>query len=184
MFLVYVFTAVAGLVLLVASLFGGGDHEHGEIDGAVEAVDAAADAAHAAGSILSLRFWMYLLTFGGITGVLLRLLAHTGEPMTALISLAVGAVVGLLSKLLFRKLAAPGPTGMVHTDSLVGRSGAVLIPFDRGATGKIRVQINDRTVDLLATTDDPTLSSRDEVLIVEVRDGTTAHVTRSPEQKD
>jgi membrane protein implicated in regulation of membrane protease activity len=186
MFLAYLFMAVAGAILLAASLFGGGeDHDldHGSADGDVDPADSVADSAHATSILRSFRFWTYLLAFGGFTGVLLRTLAGLGEPWTALLSFGCGAVAALFSQILIRKAVATGPSGTVKTATLVGRSGAVLVPFERGATGKIRVQVNDTMVDLLATTDDDTLGSKDEVLIVEVRDGTTAHVTRSPERR-
>src|SRR5205814_2091731 len=70
----YLFSLVVGGALLVASLVGG-HHDTGHDGGAEH------DATHdLAWSMLSVRFWTYGLTFGGATGVLLRLLAHAPEP--------------------------------------------------------------------------------------------------------
>jgi hypothetical protein len=69
----------------------------------------------------------------------------------------------------------------VRSTDLVGKSAAVLVPFGGAATGKVRVRVAGADVDLLATTDDgQPLSRSDEVLIVEVREGGAALVTRSP----
>jgi hypothetical protein len=69
----------------------------------------------------------------------------------------------------------------VRASDLVGRSGAVMVPFGGAATGKVRVRVAGADVDLLATTDDSDpLAREDEVLIVEVRAGGSALVTRNP----
>jgi hypothetical protein len=56
-----------------------------------------------------------------------------------------------------------------------------MIPFAGGATGKVRVRVAGADVDVLATTEDgEPLDRSDEVLIVEVREGGSALVTRNP----
>ena len=57
----------------------------------------------------------------------------------------------------------------------------MLIPFGGAATGKVRVRVAGADVDLLATTEDgQPLGRHDEVLIVEIREGGSALVTRNP----
>src|SRR5262245_55726470 len=105
MFLAYLFAAIAGAILLGVSLLcrgqdadgdglpdhGGGEahHEHGALG--------------AAGSLLSLRVWTYVLAFGGLTGILLRLAARVAEPWAALLSVAVGACAAALSRTLVQR---------------------------------------------------------------------------------
>ena len=173
----YVAAAVVGLVLLGASLFGAG-HDHA----------AAHDAAHADESpmlaLLSVRVWTYLLAFGGATGLLLRLVAHAGEPWSAIVAAGVGGVAAVMSRFAIGRAAHAGSPGTVQPADLVGRTADVLVPFAGAATGKIRVRVAGGDLDLLATTDDAeTLGPNDEVLILEVRSG-SAIVTRSPTSTD
>jgi membrane protein implicated in regulation of membrane protease activity len=182
-FYVYVFAAIVGGVMLGASLIGGHhglDHDasgggHGDGDGD--------DADSFALRIFSVRVFTYLLAFGGITGALLRSIARVQEPIAALVSLAVGAAAGVMAQSLFRRALRSGTRGTVTRVDLVGRAGDVIVPFARGQTGKVRVHVKGGDVDLLAVTDDDTpMSARDEVLVVEMRDG-SALVTRSPVNK-
>ena len=82
----YVAAAVVGVVLLGASIFGSG----------TTTLRRTTEAAMATGSpmlaLLSVRVWTYLLAFGGVTGVLLRLVGHEGEPVTGLGLFAVGGL--------------------------------------------------------------------------------------------
>ena len=177
MLYVYLFATVAGVILLGVSLFGGDDghdagghHDGGDHDSALGAL----------GAVLSVRVWTYVLAFGGLTGLALRYLAHVPEPFAAMAAFASGALAAAMSRALIRRVITESGTAPSKTGALVGRTAAVIVPFDLKSTGKIRVQVDDRTVDLLATTDDAALDARDEVLIIEVRDGSTAHVTRNP----
>jgi membrane protein implicated in regulation of membrane protease activity len=183
-FYVYVFAAIVGSVMLVASLLGGHhgiDHDmsgaggHGDGDGD--------DADSFALRIFSVRVFTYLLAFGGITGALLRAVAHVTEPVAALVSLAVGAAAGVMAQSLFQRALRSGARGTVTRVDLVGRAGDVIVPFGRGQTGKVRVHVKGGDVDLLAVTEDEAaMDARDEVLVVEIRDG-NALVTRSPTKR-
>jgi membrane protein implicated in regulation of membrane protease activity len=178
MLYVYLFATVAGVILLGVSLFGGGDdHDSGghDSDGGTHGDSALG----ALGAVLSIRVWTYVLAFGGLTGLALRYLARVPEPFAALAAFASGAIAASMSRALIRRVITQSGTAPSKTSALVGRTAAVIVPFGVERTGKIRVQVDDRTVDLLATTDDASLDARDEVLIVEV-DGSTAHVTRNP----
>ncbi|HXX66999.1 MAG TPA: hypothetical protein VEK07_07455 [Polyangiaceae bacterium] len=177
--MVYAYTAAAivGLVLLVGSLLGAG-HEH--------------DAGHPAGTdpghhesaasvLLSARVGIYFLTFGGLTGLLLRFVAPVAEPWRAAVALGVGSASALLTAVLVAHASRAGATGTVKRADLVGRVGNVLVPFQSGATGKVRVHVAESNVDLLATTDDgEPLGSGVEVLVLELRDDGAAVVTRAP----
>ena len=132
-------------------------------------------------ALLSVRVWTYLLAFGGVTGVLLRLVGHEGEPLSAIVSLVVGAVAAVMARFVIGRATREGASGTVRTQDLVGKTAGVLVPFSGGATGKVRVRVAGADVDVLATTDDrEPLGRNDEVLIVEVREGGSALVTRSP----
>jgi membrane protein implicated in regulation of membrane protease activity len=173
---VYLAAAIVGCVLLVASLFGAG---HGHDAGH----DASSDGEHVspAFALLSVRVWTYVLAFGGVTGLLLRWVAPVAEPWRALLAVFVGAVAATIARVVIARVVRGGPSGMVRTAELAGRTAGVVVPFTKGATGKVRLRVADSDVDLLATTDDGEPLDRDEeVLIVEMRDDGSALVTRSP----
>jgi membrane protein implicated in regulation of membrane protease activity len=174
---VYVALAIVGFVLLGASLMGAGH------DAAIGHDDVSADHASPASALLSVRVWTYLLAFGGATGALLRTVGHAGEPGSALGAVSVGIVAAVMARVNIGRASRAGASGTVQSRDLVGKIGAVIVPFRGGATGKIRVRVAGADVDVLATADDEALDPRDEVLIVEVRPGGTALVTRNPAAK-
>lgn len=171
----YLFALVVGGALLVASLVGG-HHDTGHDGGAGhdaghDTHDAHHGARDLAWSILSIRFWTYVLAFGGATGVLLHLLAKAPEPLTGLLSAGVGAAAGLFVQALIAR-AARGGSGMTSHQDLVGRPAQVIVPFTRSQTGKVRLQMSDGVVDVLATTEeDGELGQKQEVVILEFREG-------------
>ena len=173
----YVSASIVGLVLLVASLVGAG---HGHATGH----EAGGEHVSPVLAILSLRVWTYVLAFGGVTGVLLRLVTRTGEPGSAIASCVVGVVAAAMARIVIGRAARRGASGTVHPRDLVGRSARVVVPFAAKATGKVRVRIAGGDLDLLATADgDEGAERNDEVFIVELRPGGTALVTRSPTSK-
>jgi hypothetical protein len=89
-----------------------------------------------------------------------------------------------MARFVIGRASRAGASGMVKPADLVGKSAAVVVPFGGSATGKVRVRVAGADVDLLATTDDGEPFDRhDEVLIVEVREGGSALVTRNPTSK-
>jgi hypothetical protein len=175
---VYLAAAIVGVVLLAASLFGAGhDHAAGH-DGSGDGEGSPMLA------LLSVRVWTYVLAFGGATGVLLRLIGHEGEPTSGIGALVVGIIAAGMARFVIGRASRAGASGMVKPADLVGKSAAVVVPFGGSATGKVRVRVAGADVDLLATTDDGEPFDRhDEVLIVEVREGGSALVTRNPTSK-
>ena len=175
----YVALAIVGLVLLAASVLGAG-HDAGHDAGGGHD-DASSEHSSPASALLSVRVWTYLLAFGGLTGVLLRLVGREGEPTSALGALAVGVLAAALARFVLGRASRAGASGTVQSRELVGRTADVIVPFGGGTTGKIRVRVAGGDVDVLATADDgEALAQHDEVLIVDLREGGTALVTRSP----
>ena len=171
---VYLAAAIIGFVLLVASLLGAG-HDHDL------AHDAAGGHESPAFALLSARVWTYVLAFGGVTGLLLRYVAPVAEPWRALIAAIAGTTAAVLGRTLIARAAKGGPSGTVKEVDLVGRAAGVLVPFQSGTTGKVRIRVAESEIDLLATTDDPEpLASGAEVLILELRTDGAAVVTRAP----
>jgi hypothetical protein len=177
---VYVALAVVGLVLLGASLLGAGHGGHDTGDGH----DGATDHASPVLALLSVRVWTYLLAFGGLTGALLRVIGREGELVSALGALTVGVAAAAMARLIIGRASRAGASGTTQARELVGRTADVIVPFAGGKTGKIRVRVAGGDVDVLATADEgEALSQHDEVLIVELKEGGTALVTRNPASK-
>lgn len=172
----YVSAGVVGLMLLVASLAGAGHgHALGHDPG---------DQPSPAVALLSIRFWTYVLAFGGVTGASLRIGLRAGEPASAIASALVGTAAGAMAQIVIGRATRRGRAGTVLPADLVGRSARVVVPMEPGATGKVRTRVAGGDVDLLAMGDGPEPFDRnDEVLIVEMRPEGTALVTRNPTSK-
>ncbi len=192
MFFVYLFAAVAGCLLVLVSLVGGAHHDNSAVGDADPLVDAAgtdsagashshpADAAagHPAGLgvalgwLLSVQLWTYLLAFGGLTGLLLRTVAHLPEPLAGGWALGVGLSTALGARAVLRRVLKGADSGTTSHERLVGSSAQVLIPAEPGGTGKIRLTARGQLLDLLArASDGGALPAAARVSILDVRDG-------------
>jgi hypothetical protein len=184
----YLFASIVGWVLLGASLAGGhgagdgsggsGGDGGGGGGGGHGAALVHGDHATPQSLLLSLRLWTYVLAFGGTTGVLLRLAAGLGEPLTLLTSLGVGLVTGVTAQLAWSRLGNQ-QGGTVRENELVGQSGRLLLSAGPKAAGRVRLTVRNSSIDLIAASDELTLPANEEVLVVAVRDG-VAHVVRNP----
>jgi membrane protein implicated in regulation of membrane protease activity len=232
----YLFSAVAGSLLVGVSMFTGGsandsDGDHGGEDGGDDGADEALTSHHGAAALaagdgqgaaadghdaqlapaagtagghshgpaaaghhgghsswaegasalalflFSLQLWTYVLAFGGITGLLLRMVAHVAEPMAGLCALGVGLGTAITARRVLRQLSAGSDSGTVDGNRLVGSTAQVLVPAPVGGTGKVRLAARGQTVDLLArSSDGQPLLEGGEVLILDLKDG-VAEVT-------
>ena len=137
----------------------------------------------ALGWLLSVQLWTYMLAFGGLTGLLLRTIAHVPEPLAGLSALGVGLGTALAARSVMRRVIGNTASGTTSHERLVGSSAQVLIPAGPGGTGKIRLTAVGQTIDLLArASDGGELPADCQVSILEVRDG-VAEVTREDEPK-
>ena len=64
----------------------------------------------------------------------------------------MGLVSGLAAALTYRALRKTASAGAAHTSSTVGRVARVIVPMDKGVTGKVRIQVQGQSVDLMAKT--------------------------------
>lgn len=195
----YVALLLFGGILLGASVFfggddgapeleaGGGDLELGSADVDLDA-GSGSEVGHStelelAGSegllwpLKTVRFWTFFTAFGGLTGLVLELLAVPAQ-ITAAIAGAMGLGVGATASWTFRKLAQLGSGQASDGDDFLGKSAEILVPLRPGRPGKVRVQVRGQSVDLLALYDgQETLTSKDEVIIIEMQ-GSRAKVAR------
>jgi hypothetical protein len=183
---IYIAALIIGGALVAASMFLGGDDTDTDSD-----TDADADAHDhdfaGAGSWLplaSLRFWTFLLAFGGLAGTVLTLLG-TDVAVTAVASVLTGYLSGVGVRQVMKRLQRDQVSSEVDLGECVGALGKLTLPVSRVAPGKVRVRIKGRDLDLMASTDDAADIPLDaEVLVYEVRDDgvvlVTAHSTAAP----
>lgn len=207
---IYVAALIFGGGLLALSVFGGGDEGDSDADGGIEGgdldadagadldadagadadVDAGADGSsgddvHAASDFLtifvSLRFWTFLLGFGGLTGLLLTVLG-VAEPIGMIASAGMGAVCGTVATLAVRALSRGQISSSLGQDDWIGRSGRVVLPVSAERAGKIRLEFEHEVKDVmaLAAGDEGELAIGQDVIVVEMADGVAKVTAAQP----
>jgi membrane protein implicated in regulation of membrane protease activity len=139
---VYLGAVAFGVTLLAASfVLGGKDTDHG-------------DHGHAEGGglalgwapVTSLRFWVFLLTFGGGAGLALGALG-SGTAVSAVGALGVGWATGALAIAVIRSLTKHSVSSELRAADLVGATGTLVLPVGPGRPGKVRVDVKGRIED-------------------------------------
>jgi hypothetical protein len=168
---IYLGAMAFGITLLAASfLLGGKDTDHGGDvhhggdggDGSDGDVPGLAWAPFG-----SLRFWIFLFTFGGGAGFALTHMG-TSSAVTAGSAAVIGWVSGALAVTVIRTMSKNSVSSGVDPSELVGLTGALTLPIGPGQPGKVRVDIKGRTEDFVANIveDGGTLPTGSTVLIV------------------
>lgn len=140
----YIAALVFGGGLLALSLLGGHDDAgHGDADHA--------DGDHGDHTIfVSLRFWTFLLGFGGATGLLLTLLSIPAG-ITAAVAGTLGVVFGFIASWSVRTLSRSQHSSSFGMADWEGRNARVIVPVSAERMGKIRLQLEDEVKEVLAT---------------------------------
>jgi len=192
---VYGFAFGLGGVLLLVSMFAGGDADadvdadvdlDADADASFDAdADADADADHGdaahgdggiagfAAAFLSLRFWTFFATFFGMTGLVAEGFdLMQGTLAIAAVATGMGASIGYGAVTAIRSLTRDTVGQVPDSDAYVGQTARVLLPMSAGKPGKVRIQLHGRTVDMLArTADDQRFEADDRALVVEMDEG-------------
>jgi len=184
-----------GAVTVLFSLLAGGDHGSDVHVGDAAGGDADAQAdGHAdaqghhdmqAGGadfwllFLSLRFWVFFLTFFGLTGLALEL-AGASVLLATLAAAPTGIALGLGAAWVFRRLRDQTVTSGLTRDELVGAEAKVMLPISAGEPGKVRLQLRGMTVDRVAFLEGEGVIERgDRALVIAVR-GEKLLVSKAP----
>lgn len=180
---VYLFALILGGGMLLLSLAGGhhgGDSGHGAGHAGHDAHHAAHE--HAKGGaragadllsiFLSLRFWTFFLAFGGLSGLLLTALKLPPE-IVAVVSAIDGLTLGAVAASVMARLSREQLSSALTAEDWVGRSGRVTIPVSAARQGKIRLELEEEVVDLIASVaeSDGELAVGTEVIVVSLEDG-------------
>lgn len=178
----YLACLIFGGVLTLASFVTGSDADadtglpHG-LDGHAH------EATHVHGGLLpflSVRFWMFAVTFFGLIGTGLTLLATGGAGLIAALATSFGVGAGYSASRILQSLSR-APVGLLgDSASHVGREAKLLLPLSRQQRGKVRLNIGGISTDLVAETEsDEALPVGSNVLVVAIR-GTVALVEPVP----
>ncbi len=168
---IYLVSLLVGGFFVLLSIFGGGDAEadvdadfDADFDTDLEAdfdadadydtdFDADADAGFEAGpgliDLFTVRALFLFAAFFGLTGVLLSW-AGTEEPLAAILSVLTGLVVGLGGNYAIKRVGYRSVSSAVRTRDLQGITGRVMVPFEAGEVGKIRLVARGNRMQLMA----------------------------------
>ncbi len=179
MLYIYLASLVLGGIFLGASIFAGGDHDadldadvhigcdvdhdvdfHADhdLDLNVDAdIDADADVATDGVDfsdfwlpLVSVRFWVFFLTFFGLTGTLLNLLGLAGKWATIGASSGVGLTCGFAAATIIQRLKRSELGLVPGSEAYKGVEGRVLLPISAESRGMVRITVDGRMVDLRA----------------------------------
>jgi len=169
---------------------------HVEVDAAADAdadahveADAHADLAGGHGTELSdfwlpfvsVRFWVFFLCFFGLTGTVFSLLALAGKWVTLFAAVGMGAATGFAAAFIIQRLKTVEVGRALGEEDFKGQEGTVLLPFEAGGQGKIRLELGGNTVDLVARSEEQTPIERGrKVLVIDIKEG-EAIVVNAPE---
>lgn len=139
---VYLAAVAFGVTLLLASiLLGGKDTDGG---------DTSADVGLGWAPVMSLRFWVFLLAFGGGAGFALTKLGSS-EIVAAIGALGIGWAAGAVAVMVVHKIGKDSVSTDVDGGDLIGTTGTLLLPVGPGKPGKVRIDIKGRSEDFVAS---------------------------------
>ena len=101
--------------------------------------------------LASFRFWTFSSAFFGLTGSALTLLGASIEPLTSVLSAAMGITCGFGVSWLVNSLKTPVSSGARSLNDYVGQVGPLLVTMRPGGTSKVRLRLEEQDVDILAT---------------------------------
>lgn len=181
---IYIGALLFGGVLILASIFGAGEHQV-DVHGGDASDPHAEGTGHALfAALFGIRFWSFGAAFFGLAGLLLQLLGTAPlRAVSPILSGCVGITAGLMASLFFRKMTREAVGRVGDAAALVGREGRLLLPLSRGQQSKVRIAHaagghQDLVAEIVAG-EDEALATGADVIVVELR-GTVAVVTRAP----
>ncbi len=157
---IFLVAVAFGVTLLVASvLLGGKDTDPGG--------GADGDVGLPWAPVGSLRFWVFLLAFGGGAGLALGALGSS-RLVSGLGALGVGWLAGSIAVKVVSQLGKHSVSSGVGARELVGATGTLLLPASATKPGKLRLDVKGRQEDFVAIVVDEggELASGTEVLVV------------------
>ncbi len=190
---IFLIALIVGAGLLLFSLFASG-HGGGkpEIDGDA---DLHADHDHDGGfdggalawlPLASLRFWTFFMAFFGATGTALTFIERDINAWVLLaIAVAMGYVCGAAAVSVFRYMRRSETTSNLAVDDYIGETAVVRVSVARGKTGKVRLELKGRTLELLAETEEETpFAIKDRAMIYAMTEQGHVVLTRANDRPE
>jgi hypothetical protein len=162
----------------------GADHGDGHGDGAHGESEHPHYAARIFG-VLSFRSVVAALTFFGLAGLAAQS-AGASSPTVFLVALAAGAAALYGVYFVMRTLYSLKHEGTAHIERAVGRPASVYlrIPGQNSGTGKIQLNLQNRTMEYLAITVGDAIPTGARVVVSSVVNPTTVAVEAAPQTAD
>lgn len=192
---IFLIALIVGAGLLLFSLFASG-HGGGkpEIDGHAD-LHADADHDHDGGfdggalawlPLASLRFWTFFMAFFGATGTALTFIERDINAWVLLaIAVAMGYVCGAAAVSVFRYMRRSETTSNLAVDDYIGETAVVRVSVARGKTGKVRLELKGRTLELLAETEEETpFAVKDQAMIYAMTEQGHVILTRANDRPE
>lgn len=186
MLALYVAALVFGLGLFAVQLLSG---SHGEAHGA--ASEGAGHAIEQAGAhghggdwtavVLSLRFYMFAAIAFGVVGAPVTWWGLASPIATFVVALLTGLLLAAFATQAWRALQRQTLSSGAEAAELVGQLGRVLVAFEKGRPGKVRLRVRGQIIDCLATTDEARLLTGAAVVVQELK-GERVHVCAVPSE--
>jgi membrane protein implicated in regulation of membrane protease activity len=193
----YLAALIIGLGTIGVQLFMSGDGDgdadaHADVDADADLdADADIDGDHGHGDFhgdagflpifLSLRFWTFGLMAFGLVGTLLHYLRLAGGIVTPVVAVSLGLMCGFLASWVFRALTRADTTSGHHARDAVGQVGKVLVPFQKGGRGKVRIELRGQIHDFLVESEEDEIKAGEIVLVEEVKES-VLQVSRAPSE--
>jgi hypothetical protein len=171
---IYLGALAFGVTLLLASLLLGGKDVHAGGHGGHGDSEIVGWA-----PVTSLRFWVFLLAFGGGAGLALTELGSS-ELVAAGGALGIGWFAGALAIGVVNSIRKSSVSSEVGVNDLVGTNGTLVLPVAPGKPGKVRVDVKGHVEDYVANIvdDGGELPTGTSVLIVAEGDRGTLLVAK------
>lgn len=131
--------------------------------------------------VLSLRFYMFAAIALGVVGVPVTWWGLASPVATFVASLATALVLGLFATRAWRALQRQTLSSGAEAAELQGQVGRVLVGFEKGRPGKVRLRVRGQIIDLLATTDEAALVAGTAIVVQELH-GERVHVCSVPSE--
>ena len=177
MLAIYLAALVLGLGVLLLQFIAPGADGGGESHGfSAEPEHPAADWGPVA-VFLSLRFWSFALLAFGVIATAFTLLDLASPAVTIAVAAPVGLLCGAFAAYSLRYLDRDTVGSGGDASDVIGKTGRVLLSFEPGKRGKIRVDARGRLLDFIAESDGESIEAGASV-VVRAFAGTTARVTR------
>jgi hypothetical protein len=160
----------------------GGDHGAGTHDGTHDDDQARDDHASRLFSVLSFRTIVAALTFFGLAGLAAQ---SAGASPSTVLAVAIGAGLAALYGVfyLMQTVSSLRSEGNVRIDRAVGRPASVYlkIPGHSAGSGKIQIELQNRTMEYLAMTAGEEIQTGSRVVVVAILNPATVAVEAAPE---